>query len=88
MCLCLLGSDLLRWDVYATELRASIRREHLSSRVDEERAGAIGRDDTKSTEAVGNEPDETARGEHAGRHGCHVRLEILKGTHLRGDYAS
>jgi len=59
----------------------------LSSFVDEERASAISRDDAKSTEAVGDEPDETARGEHAGRRGCHVRLEILQGTHLRGDHA-
>lgn len=79
MCLCLrlLGSGSLRRDIYATELRASIRRECLSSLVDEERAGAIGRDDAKTTEAVADEPDETARGEHAGRRGRHVRLEFL-----------
>jgi hypothetical protein len=77
VCLCLPGSGILRRDVYATELRASIRRECLSSLVDEERASTIGRDDAKTTEAVGDEPDETARGEHACRRGCHVRLEIL-----------
>lgn len=77
MCLCLPGSSVLRRDVYATELRASIRRECLLSLVDEERASAIGRDDAKTTEAVGDEPDETARGEHAGRRGRHVRLEFL-----------
>ena len=77
LCLCLPGSGILRSDVYATEFRGSIRRVCLSSLVDEERASAIGRDDAKSTEAVGDEPDETARGEHAGRSGCHVRLEIL-----------
>jgi hypothetical protein len=77
VCLCLQGSGVLRRDVYATELRASIRRESLSSLANEERASAIGRDDAKSTEAVGDEPDETARGEHAGRRGCHVRLKIL-----------
>jgi hypothetical protein len=77
VCLCLPGSVRLRRDVYATELCASIRRECLSSLVDEERASAIGRDDAKSTDAVSDEPDETARGEHAGRRGYHVRLEIL-----------
>jgi hypothetical protein len=49
----------------------------LSSLVDEERASAIGRDDAKSTDAVGDEPDETTRGEHAGRRGYHIRFEIL-----------
>lgn len=79
VCWCLPGSSILRLrrDVYATELRASIRRECLLSLVDEERACAIRRDDAKTTEAVGDEPDETARGEHAGRRGRHVRLEFL-----------
>jgi hypothetical protein len=60
----------------------------LSPVVEEERASAIGRDNAESTEFVGDEPDEAARGEHAGRRGCHVRLEILQGTHLRSDDAT
>ena len=77
MCLCLAGSGVLRRDVYATEFRTSIRREHLSSLIDEERASAIGRDDAKSTGAVSDEPDKTVRGEHSGRRCCHIHLEIL-----------
>ena len=88
MCLCLSGSDFFSRDVYTTKLSASIRREGLSSVIDEERASAIGRDDAETTEVVGDEPDETARGEHAGRCGHHVRLEILQGSHLRGDHAT
>jgi len=84
----LLGSSFFRRDVYPTELGASIRRECLSSLVGEECAGAISRDDAETTEAVGDEPDETARGEHTGRCGRHVRLEILQGTQLRGDHAA
>ena len=88
MCLCLPGSGILRRDVYATELRTSIGREYLSSLVDEERASAISRDYAKTTEVVGDKPDETARGEHASHRGCHVQLEILQGTHLRGNYTA
>jgi len=45
----------------------------LLSLIDEERASRC-RDDAETTEGVG---DETPRGEHAGRRGHHVRLEVL-----------
>jgi hypothetical protein len=82
------GSRCFRGDVYTTKLGAAVRRERLSSLVDEKRASAIGRDDAETTEGVGDKPDETVRGEHTRRCGRHVRLEILQGTHLRGDHAA
>jgi hypothetical protein len=79
---------LSRGDVYTTKLSFDIRRERLSSLADEERASAIGRDNAETTAAIGDEPDETARGEHASRCGRHVRLQVLEGAHLRGDHAA
>ena len=60
-CLCLPGSGVFSGDVYAAKFSAAIRRERLSSVVDEECAGAIGRDDAETAEGVGDEPDEPAR---------------------------
>jgi hypothetical protein len=77
VCLCLWGSSLIRRDVYTTKLSVVIRRERLSSLVDEERARTISRDDAEATDAIGDEPDESTRGEHASRCGRHVRLEVL-----------
>jgi hypothetical protein len=70
------------------KLGAAIRRKHLSSLVDEGCASAIGRDDAKTAEGVGDEPDETIREEHAGRCSRHVRLEILQGPRLRRDHTT
>jgi len=64
-------------DVDATELGTVVWREGLSAPVDEERACTVRRDDAQTAEGVGDEPDETARGEHPRRRGRHVRFEVL-----------
>ena len=79
---------VLGGDVDAAEFGVAVGRECLSTLVDEERAGAVRRDDTETAKRVGDEPDEAARREHARRHCRHVRLEVLQGAHLGRDHAA
>ena len=76
--------------VDTAKLYAVRRDEGLSALRDEERSRAVGGDDAKATERVGDEPDKTAcaaSGMHALRGGCDVGLEVGEGAVLRGDYA-
>jgi hypothetical protein len=79
---------VLGGDVDAAEFGAAIGRVCLSTLVDEERAGAVRRDDAETTEGIGDGPDEAARGEHARRRCCHVHFEVLQGAHLGRDHAA